>query len=234
MHTLPYPKLLERRQKVSNLCRVVDLGLIDYSYAYGFQKQALDKIRYWGQPHSLILCEHPHTITQGRMAKEGDLLVSPLKLKQSGVSIYPIERGGSITYHGPGQLVVYPVFDLGSFKKDLKYFLWSLEKVIIGFLNNFNLEVERKPGYTGVWIKDKKIASIGIAVKKWITFHGIAININTDLEYFSFIRPCGLDVRMTSLSEITDREVVIDNKLKEKLVEEFKKVFALEIIKGGL
>jgi lipoate-protein ligase B len=198
------------------------------------QKQVLDKIRYRDEPHALILCEHPHTITQGRMTKESDLLVSPLKLKQLGVSNYAVERGGRITYHGPGQLVAYPVFDLNKFKKDLKFFLWSLEEVIINFLNNFNLEGERKPGYTGVWIKGRKIASIGIAVKRWITFHGLAINLNTDLEYFSFVRPCGLDIQMTSLSRFLCREIVIDNQLKGKLIDEFKKVFALETIKGGL
>lgn len=194
----------------------------------------MDKIRYGEEPHALILCEHPHTITQGRMTEESDLLVSPLKLKQLGVSNYAIERGGRITYHGPGQLVAYPVFDLNKFKKDLKFFLWSLEEVIINFLNNFNLEGERKPGYTGVWIKGRKIASIGIAVKKWITFHGLAINVNTDLEYFSFVRPCGLDIQMTSLSRLSGKEIVIDNQLKGKLTNAFKKVFALETIKGGL
>jgi len=230
----PIPLDTSGKAKENNLCRIVDLGLVDYSYAYEFQKQVLDKIRYGNEPHALILCEHPHTITQGRMTKESDLLISPLKLKQLGVSNYSVERGGRITYHGPGQLVAYPVFDLNKLKKDLKFFLWSLEEVIINFLNNFNLEAERKPGYTGVWIEDKKIASIGIAVKKWITFHGLAINLNTDLEYFSLIKPCGLDVRMTSLSQIMGREIVIDNRLKERLVEEFKKVFALEIVEGQM
>ncbi len=210
------------------------MGLVDYTSAWEIQKQILDKIRYFAEPNTLILCQHPHTITRGRMSKERDLLVSSLKLEQLGVAVYPVERGGSITYHGPGQLVVYPIFDLNRFKKDLKYFLSSLEEVAINFLNNFNIEAQRRPGYTGVWMKDKKIASIGIAVRHWITFHGLAININPDLEYFSLIKPCGLDVFMTSLSQVMDREVTINNSLKGKLLEEFKKVFALEIIEGGL
>jgi len=151
-------------------------------------------------------------------------------MQQLGIDFHEIDRGGDITYHGPGQLVAYPVFDLSRFKKDLKYFLTSLEEVIIRFLKLYNIEAGRKSGFTGVWTGDEKIASIGIGVRKWIAYHGIAININPDLKYFSFIRPCGLDVRMTSVSKILKKEIEIDNELKHNLLDKFKEVFPINFI----
>ncbi|MFH1655435.1 MAG: lipoyl(octanoyl) transferase LipB [Candidatus Omnitrophota bacterium] len=229
----PYQKLSARRQEVSNLCQLVDLGVVDYSYAYEYQKQTLDKIRYSSGPDTLILCQHPNTFTQGRSSKYNNILISQNEMQQFRTDFYKVDRGGDITYHGPGQLVVYPIFDLSRFKKDLRYFLRSLEEVIIKFLRLYNIDTGRKLGLTGVWAGDEKIASIGIAVKKWITYHGLAININSDLKYFSFIRPCGLDVEMTSVSKILNKEVEIDKKLKQNLLNKFEEIFPIDIIKGG-
>ena len=220
-----------RQRGASNLCRLVELGLVDYSFAYEFQKESLNKIRHSGGPDTLIFCQHPHTITQGRTSKKENILVSQSKLQQKEIKLYEIDRGGDVTYHGPGQLVVYPILDLEHFKKDLKYFLRSLEEVIIRFLRLYNISAERRCGYTGVWVDGEKIASIGIAVKKWIAYHGIAININPDLKYFSFIRPCGLDVEMTSISKIFNRKINIDEQSKLNLSDKFKEVFNMEIAK---
>jgi lipoate-protein ligase B len=154
-------------------------------------------------------------------------------MRRLGIDFYAVDRGGDITYHGPGQLVVYPIFDLSRYKKDLKYFLNQLEETIIRFLRIYNIGAKRKSGFTGVWIGDKKIASIGIAVKKWITYHGMAININPDLRYFSFIRPCGLDIKMTSVSQVLNHEIEIDRELKQNLINKFKEVFPIVISQGG-
>jgi len=229
----PYQKESARQQEVSNLCRLVDLGVVDYSYAYEFQKQTLDKIRYSGDLNTLILCQHPHIFTQGRSSKNKNILISRRQIQQLGIDFHGIDRGGDITYHGPGQLVIYPVFDLSRFKKDLKYFLTSLEEVIIRFLKLYNIEAGRKAGFTGVWVGDKKIGSIGIGVRKWTTYHGLAININPDLKYFSFIRPCGLDIEMTSVSKILNKEIEIDDEIKQNISDLFKEVFPINFIRGG-
>ncbi|MBM3252588.1 MAG: lipoyl(octanoyl) transferase LipB, partial [Candidatus Omnitrophica bacterium] len=190
-------------------------------------------IRYFGSLDTIILCQHRNTFTQGRSSKNNNILISQLEIERLGIDFYAVDRGGDITYHGPGQLVVYPIFDLARYKKDLKYFLTQLEDIIIRFLRMYNISCERKCGFTGVWVGDKKIASIGIAVKKWIAYHGIAININPDLRYFSYIKPCGLDIKMTSAAEVLNREIRIDQGLKQNLLDKFKEVFPINFIERG-
>jgi lipoate-protein ligase B len=219
-----------RQQEVSILCRLVDLRLIDYFYAWEFQKECLNKIRYSGGLDTLIFCQHPHTITQGRISKGNSILISESEMRRFGIDFYNTDRGGDVTYHGPGQLVIYPIFNLEDFKKDIKYFLSNLEEVVIKFLRVYGINAERRNGYTGVWISDRKIASIGIGIKKWITYHGIAVNICTELKYFSFIRPCGLDIEMTSVSKELNKEINIDRQLKQNLLRSFEEVFSIEIM----
>lgn len=172
----------------------------------------------------MIFCQHPHTITLGRLAKEENILADKELLKQKGVKIFFTDRGGDVTYHGPGQLVIYPIFNLARHGKDLKKFLNQLEQVVIDFLQNFGIKGIRNKGFTGAWVEDKKIASIGIGVKKWITFHGVAININTDLEYFSLIRPCGLNKEMTSLRQILGRKIELAE-AKSVIIDCFRRNF---------
>lgn len=176
----------------------------------------------------MILCEHLPVFTLGRLAKRENILADEETFKSQNLKIIPINRGGDITFHGPGQLVVYPIFDLNRQKKDLRFFLNRLEQVIIEFLRYFGCQASRKIGFTGVWLEDKKIASIGIGVKKWVSFHGLAVNINSDLSFFSLIKPCGLNVEMTSLSKIKNYK--IDLELAKRIItEKFAIIFNLNL-----
>lgn len=205
---------------------LIDLGEIDFIAAHEHQKRVRDGIIQNNLPDTLIFCQHPHTLTSGRLGKSNNLLVKKAHLKRKGVSFYVIDRGGDITYHGPGQLVMYPIFNLGRHRKDLKWFITNLEQVIIDFLKEFGIISKRNPGYTGVWVDDKKIASIGIGVRHWVTYHGIAINLNTDLRYFSMIRPCGLNAEMTSFEDVANYE--LDFKIAKKIfLEKFVKIFKM-------
>ena len=183
------------------ICHLSDLGLIDYDQAYRLQKQAVEDVLA-DEEERLLLCEHPTVFTLGRLAKEDHFLIGQDLLKEKGFQIRHIDRGGEVTLHAPGQIVAYPILDLKRRGSDLRRYLFQLEQIAIDFLKGFDIMSERVEGKTGIWVRTKKIASIGIGVKKWISFHGLALNINTDLSLFSYIRPCGLDVRMTSMQEI--------------------------------
>jgi len=182
-------------------CLVKDLGLIGYAQAYEFQKKCVQDLLQGG-PQVLILCEHPPVLTLGRMAKRSNILVSHEELAKYSVGIHAIDRGGDITLHAPGQAVMYPIFNLSHMGKDLRRYLHHLEQVAIDLLKDFDILTCRFPGRTGVWVGSKKIVSIGVGVKHWVTFHGLAININTDLPLFNLIKPCGLEVQMTSVQQL--------------------------------
>jgi lipoate-protein ligase B len=200
--TLPCRKGSGKQPKNSLLCRSLDLGCVEFSSALTIQKKILQEVISCQSPDTLIFCQHPHTITLGRLSREDNILADKETLRRQGVKVLRIDRGGEVTYHGPGQMMVYPVFDLARHGKDLKKFLYNLEQVIIDFLRYFGINGERRKGLTGAWIGERKITSIGIGVRKWVTYHGLAINLTTDLEYFSLIRPCGMDVRMVSLQQV--------------------------------
>ncbi len=173
---------------------------------------ALRRIDRSVQHDLLLLVEHPPVVTMGRSTRPENLPVPQETLTARGVELFEIERGGDVTYHGPGQLVGYPIFDLTEHKADLHWFLRQLESALIRVLSDFGIEGERQKGYTGVWTAGRKIASIGIHVKQWVTWHGFALNVTTDLSYFDLIVPCGIqDVVMTSirteLGERTPRDV---------------------------
>jgi len=197
--------------------KLFDLGLIDYPQALSRQREIFQAV-YAGQLDSaLITCRHYPVITMGRQIKAGNLLASKEDLQRGGVVLYQAERGGDITYHGPGQLMVYPIFRLDYFKRDIHLFLRKLEEFVIRLLGDFGVMAQTRPGLTGAWWNEQKIASIGIAIKKWITFHGLAINIKSDdLKNFSLIRPCGMDIRMTSLESALGRALEI-GEVKEAL-----------------
>ncbi len=184
--------------------QVRDLGLVPYEEAYALQKSAVEQVLN-GQPEVLFLCEHPAVLTLGRLANKANVLFPKDELERRGIDVLAIDRGGDVTLHAPGQLVVYPILDLNHHGKDLKRYLYKLEEVAIDFLSGFGIVTSRFEGRTGVWSGDKKIASIGVGVRKWVTFHGIGLNINTDLELFRLIRPCAMDVAMTSLKELTGK-----------------------------
>ncbi len=206
-------------------CRVVDLGCIDYLAAYQKQKQAVAEVMA-GQEQIIFLCEHPSVLTLGRLAKTEHILIPREDLQRLGVSVHEIDRGGEVTLHSPGQLVVYPILDLRNYKMDLHWYLHQLEQAVIAFLKEFAILSDRLLGKTGVWVAQNKIASIGVGVKKWITFHGLAVNANTDLNLFSLIKPCGLDVQMTSIEKIKGQSVEM-SLVKEKMLDVLTKSFHL-------
>ncbi len=185
---------------------IIDLGLIDYQSAYELQKNAVGEV-IAGKPERIFLCEHPTVLTLGRLADENYILAPWEELTRRGIAVVAIDRGGEVTLHSPGQLVVYPILDLKKHGKDIKLYMHRLEEAAIVFLREYGIASSRNPGKTGVWLGPRKIASIGVGVKKWVSFHGIGININTDLELFSLINPCGLGVTMTSVKEIRGENI---------------------------
>ena len=204
---------------------IFDLGLVDFKKAWDFQKQAFEAVRNNYFVAALILCQHYPVITLGRSADRKNILASETTLNRQGIKVFEIERGGDVTYHGPGQITVYPVFNLEYLRKDIHWFLRQLEEVAIDLLSDFGIEGKRVAGLTGVWVDNQKIASIGIAVRNWITFHGLTINIKkSDLRNFGLIRPCGLDIEMISLEEISGKEIEMIA-VKERLIKKLKSAF---------
>jgi lipoate-protein ligase B len=187
---------------------IFNLGLIEFKKGWDFQKEIFDKVSSGLLKSALVLCRHYPVVTLGRNAKKFSFKISQSELKERGIKIYPVERGGGITYHGPGQQIFYPIFNLRYFKNDLHLFLRYLEEMAIGILTRLGIFGQRLSGLTGVWVNDKKISSVGIAVKNWISYHGLSLNIKADdLFNFSLIRPCGMDIEMTSVETLLGREV---------------------------
>ena len=207
---------------------VRDLGLISYEKAYAQQREDLNNLLAGGV-QTIILCEHEPVITLGRMAKEQHVLVSADELLRRGVEIKKVDRGGDVTLHCPGQLVVYPILDLAYYGKDIHFYLHALEQVAIDFLRSFGIVANRKNGLTGVWVGEEKIGSIGIGIKKWKTYHGLALNVNTDNQLFSWIKPCGLDVAMTSMSVLL-KQKVDEGVVKEKMLRQLSRQFSLDFV----
>ncbi len=181
---------------------VHDLGLMPYGEALERQR-ALADARIKGEiPDTLLLLEHPPVVTLGRGTRQTSLPLDADALRRRGIEVFEIERGGDVTYHGPGQLVGYPIFHLEQHKPDLHWYLRQLEAALIGALGELGIPAERNEGYTGVWTRGRKIASIGIHVRQWVTWHGFALNVTTDLSPFDLIVPCGIpDVVMTSVAK---------------------------------
>jgi lipoate-protein ligase B len=217
-------------RSISKVLKYCDLGFIDYDKAWRLQKAIFEK-RVKGEIEDvLLLLEHPNTYTLGRVAKKEHLVGSEEYLKKNNFTIYDIDRGGDITYHGPGQIVGYPIIDLNNWKKDTHLYLRSLEETIMLTCKEYGLDTERNEKYTGVWIEDRKIAAIGIKVSRWVTMHGFAFNVNTDLKHFSGIIPCGIkDKDVTSLQREFNRFFEI-SEVKNLLVKHFSEIFRYEDI----
>jgi len=205
------------------------MGKSLYWEIWDLQKRLVEQ-RYNGKiGDCLIFTEHNPVITMGRATSKDNLLCSPDELVQRGVELYEIERGGDITYHGPGQLVVYPIIDLDAHGRDLHRYLRDLEQVTISTLGDLGIEAGIKPGLTGVWADDHKLAAIGVAVKRWVTYHGLALNVSTDLDYFKLINPCGISgYPVGSVESILRRKVDIDV-VADRLAENFAEAFGYEI-----
>lgn len=181
---------------------VVDLGLREYAEALSFQRaMAVARLERRLAHDVLLLVEHPPVITLGRSSKAAHLVASPELLAARGVAVHEVERGGDVTFHGPGQLVGYPIIDLTGHRQDLHWYLRQLEAVLIAAVGTFGVPAERNPGKTGIWTQGRKLASIGVHARQWVTWHGFALNVSTDLGYFDLMVPCGIpDVTMTSLA----------------------------------
>lgn len=191
------------RSGASRLLHVAHLGTMRYSDALGYQRELARK-RITGEfdQDILLLVEHPPVVTLGRSSKQKNLVSSPEFLASKGVELFEVERGGDVTFHGPGQLVGYPIIDLTRHKQDLHWYLRSVEDALIRALAALEIAAERNTGFTGVWTRGRKIASIGVHARDWVTWHGFALNVSTDLKYFDLIVPCGIDgVVMTSVEK---------------------------------
>lgn len=204
--------------------RIIDLGLTDFLETYEFQLDLVKKVSLGIAEDTLLITEHRPVITIGRRGSWDNIFKSREYLSSCGIEVLDIERGGDVTYHGPGQIIAYPIFKLKDEGRDIHLFLRFLEEVGIHFLSQYGLLAGSRPGFRGVWIDGKKISSIGIGVKRWVTYHGLAININVDLAPFLFIRACGIKgIEQTSLKNILCRELDI-NDAKDKLKLSFKEI----------
>jgi len=221
-----------------------DLGLIDYKQCWDYQTKLFDasvqlKIKNRKFPEDrastknhLIFCEHPHVYTLGKSGDLKNLLIDGPKRKEKNISFYKINRGGDITYHGPGQLVVYPILDLDYFFSDIHKYLRLLEETVILTLQDYGVAGQRLEGFTGVWVDDKKetprkICAIGVKCSRWVTMHGIGFNINSNLDYFNHIVPCGIeDKSVTSLQKETNQKIDMEE-LKLRFKKNFKILFGI-------
>ena len=213
------------------LCHLVQLsGLTDYGEALELQRElARARIRGDLADDVLILLEHPRVITLGRGARAVNVTAPRELLAEQGIQVVNVERGGDVTYHGPGQLVGYPIIDLTRHKQDLHWYLRRLEDVVIGTLAAYGIAGARLPGFTGVWVGERKIASIGVHVTRWVTFHGVALNVSTNLADFDLIGPCGIEaVQMTSITEETGSIVSLAD-VAQQVAHSFAGVFNLAL-----
>ena len=206
-------------------CLLYWLGLTEYQKACDIQKRVWSQKMNGQIADALILLEHPPTFTIGKSGKLENLLLGKEELAEKGISLFFIDRGGDITYHGPGQLVIYPIIDLRNRGKDIHRYIHGLEEVVIRTLADLSIEAQRGEKHVGVWVDNDKIASIGVRVKKWVTMHGLALNVNPILEHFSFINPCGIpDIGVTSIAKLLSRDVPMEV-VVNGLVNHFSEVF---------
>jgi len=207
-------------------CLVWDLGPCGYLPSLELQSKVVQKRKTSEVPDCLLFVEYPHTITLGRGGKAEHLLVGASELESKSVRYCETDRGGDITYHGPGQMIAYPILDLKELRRDIDWYLRSLENCIIETLVDFGVQSERVSGATGVWVGDEKIAAIGVRTSQWVTSHGLALNVNTDLDYFDLIVPCGLRSRgVTSLTKILGSRAPGLSEVKSRFILHFGRIF---------
>jgi lipoyl(octanoyl) transferase len=178
------------------------LGRISYADALALQQELVARRKLGETSDHLLLLEHPHVITLGRNGHMSNLLASGEILERAGISFFPTDRGGDVTYHGPGQLVGYPILDLRDWKRDVGAYVRGIEQALIDTLADYGIEAGRIPKLTGVWVGESKIAAIGVHLSRWVTSHGFALNVSTDLDYFKYIVPCGLTKPVTSMRRL--------------------------------
>jgi len=225
-----------------------DLGMIRYQEAWDYQKnlfgQVMEIKKYNDELpvceqntnyNYLLFCEHPHVYTLGKSGSEENLLINSELLKKKGVEFYKIDRGGDITYHGPGQIVGYPIFNLEEFSLGVKQYIYKIEEAVINTLSEYSIKGERFEGGTGVWLdtdkpsEARKICAIGVKASRFVTMHGFAFNVNTNLDYYNYINPCGfVDKGVTSMEKELGKKVNM-NEVKSKLLKSFETVFGFKL-----
>ena len=215
------------------ICHTVDLGIIAYAEAYALQKRIVAARKADVIEDVLLLCEHPHVITQGRNGKREHLLVGEHVLRQKGVEFYETGRGGDITYHGPGQIVGYPILNLAGIRRDVVWYVRMLEEAMIRATAEFAIMAKRVVGKTGIWVdagnKEEKLGAIGVHISRWVTSHGFAYNVSTDLRFFDLIVPCGIaDRKATSLEKLLGRTVK-ESEVAPRLAKHLGELFGLEM-----
>lgn len=244
MERIATQTMVETKQRVL----FTDLGLLDYKTAWDYQEDLFQHViqnklahrqnpeAEFNQQHHLLFVEHPHVYTLGKSGSMKNLLINQDTLNEKQISFFKINRGGDITYHGPGQIVGYPILDLDCFFTDIGRYLRYLEESVILTLKEYGIEAGRSKGETGVWLEPhspsraRKICAIGVRCSRWVTMHGFAFNVNTDLSYFRFIIPCGLENKsVTSMQKELGREVDI-REVKQKLLAHFTTLFGCELI----
>jgi lipoyl(octanoyl) transferase len=211
------------------LCLVEQLGRVPYAAALELQRERIAQRKAGEIPDTLLLLEHPHVYTLGRNARQENLLFSRERLSALGAEVFETDRGGDVTYHGPGQLVGYPILDLTQHRRDLAWYMRSLEEVFIRVAADFGVNAGRLVKCPGVWVGDAKLVAMGVHVSRWVTSHGFAFNVSTDLSYFDHIVPCGIrDKQVTSLEKLLGRRVEAAS-VTESVVKHFGQAFELEM-----
>jgi len=204
-------------------CCLRQLGRVGYGRALELQQEAAADRKHGLIPDQLLLLEHPHVITLGRNGRLENLLASDEILERAGIGFYPTDRGGDVTYHGPGQLVGYPILDLREWQRDVGAYVRALEQSIIDTLADYGIAAGRVPKLTGVWVDGRKIAAIGVHLSRWVTSHGFALNVSTDLSYFQYIVPCGLTKPVTSMAALGVRAGLPE--VSERFAAHFGRIF---------
>ncbi len=208
-------------------CELREPGRVEYGEAFEWQQRLVAQRQAGAIPDQLILLEHPHTITLGRNGHLENLLAGEEILTRAGIAFYPTDRGGDITYHGPGQIVGYPIMDLREWKRDVGAYVRAIEQTMIDTLADFGIQAGRIPKCTGVWVGGAKIGAIGVHISRWVTSHGFALNVSTDLRYFQYIVPCGLTKPVTSMAQSGCGASWAE--VAERLAANFGRVFEREI-----
>lgn len=213
-------------------CAYYRLSRVDYEKGLEIQKRVFEDVLSGNAENVLLLLEHNPVITLGRGGKKTNLLADESYLEKQGIKIHRVERGGDITYHGPGQIVGYPVLNLNG-KRDIHLLVRSVEEVLIRVLEYYRIKSLRLKGLTGVWVNNEKVAAIGMAVKKWISFHGFAFNVSTDMTPFGFIRPCGIEGKgVTSMQMLLGENTPVIDEVEKNIIKSFGDVFDFEMENG--
>lgn len=219
--------------RTRRICEVKLLGRVDYREGLALQEQAVEQCR-GGGPDQLLLLEHPNVFTLGRGADSSHILTDRERLESLAIEVHEIGRGGDVTYHGPGQLVGYPIVNLKPDRCDVHRYVRDIEEVLIRTIADFGVTGSRIPGLTGVWVGDEKIGAIGVRIARWITSHGFALNVNTDLSYFQMIVPCGIASKgVTSLSRLLGEAIEMEE-VAELAAGHFGEVFGRNIVKASI